>query len=135
MLIFINKLKISAFFLQNLLSGQRVLVEQGAKGGVELGQLPAEGGGAFEEGFDGNGPEFLVAGSRIRVEEVGLTGLHAFEDGPGNGGKFMKIIVKGFIAAFLDREIDIGKRVGHLVKPNVLAVRIISELPDKMVPG
>ena len=135
MLIFINNLKISAFFLQNLLSGQRVLVEQGAKGGIELGELPPEGHGALEEGFYGNGPKFLVAGGGIGVEEVGLAGLHAFEDGPGDGGKLMKIVVKGFIAAFLDRKIDIGKRVCHFVKPNVLAIRIIGELLHKMVPG
>lgn len=114
---------------------QRVLVEEGAEGEVELGELAFEGRRAFEEGFDTDGPKLLIIGCGIGVEEGAFTGLHAFENGAGHGREFGEPIVKGVVAAVLDREIDVGERMGHLVESDVLAIGVVGELTDKMGPG
>ena len=120
--------------IQYFISRQWILVEQGAEGVVQFGQLSFKGVGALEKGFDTDGPEFLVIGGGIRVKEGVFAGLHSFEDGAGYGGEFGKVIVEGVITAVLDREIDVSERVGHFVEPDVLAVGIIREFADKMDP-
>src|SRR5262249_1235734 len=121
--------------IQYFIRSQWVLVQQGTKGEVKLGQLSFEGGGALEESFDADSPEFLGVGGGIGVEEGRLAGLNALEDGTGCGREFGKPVVKGIVAAVLDREVDIGERMSHLVKPDVLAVGIVREFADEMVPG
>ena len=121
--------------LQDLVGGERVLVEEGAEGKIEFRELPPETCRAFEEGFYANGPKFLVIGGRIGVEQIGLPRLHAFEDGAGDAGEFAEIVMKGLVAAMLDGEIDVGKGVRHFVETDVLSIRIVGEFPEEMGPG
>ena len=67
-----------------LTGGERILVEEGAEGRVEVGELVFEGAGAFKKGLYAYGPEFGVAGGGVGIEEGGLAGLHAFEYGAGH---------------------------------------------------
>ena len=122
-------------WLKDFIRGQRILVEEGAEGRIELRELSSETGGAFEEGFYANSPKFLVIGGRIGVEQIGLPRLHAFEDGSGYAGEFTEIVMKGLVAAMLDGEIDVGKGVRHFVETDVLSIRIVGEFPEEMRPG
>jgi len=61
--------------------------------------------------------------------------LHSFKDGPGDCREFAEMIMKPIVAAFLDREVDIGKCVCHLVKSDILSVGVIGVFPEKMIPG
>ena len=79
----------------------------------------------FEKGLDANGPEFLVIGSGIGIEEVSFAGSHPFEDRSGNGREFRKMIVKGYIPAFPDRKIHVGERMSHLMEAYILSVWVI----------
>ena len=60
-----------------------ILVEQGAEGRVEVGELVFEGGRALKKGFYADGPEFGIAGCGVGIEEGRLAGLHALEYGAG----------------------------------------------------
>ena len=91
--------------LKDLVRGEGVLVEEGAEGQIEFGELPSETVGAFEEGFYANGPKFLVIGGGIGIEQVGLALLHTFEDGSGDDGELAEIVMKGFVAAVLTEKL------------------------------
>jgi hypothetical protein len=121
--------------LQDLFGGEGVLVQETAKGHIEFGQLAAKGVGTLEKGLDTDSPELLVVGCGIGIQEIGLAGLHTFEDRPGDGRKFSEMIMKDLVAAFPDRKIHVGERMRHFVEAYILSIGIIGEFPEKMGPG
>src|ERR1041385_5488848 len=91
--------------------------------------------GALEKGLYADGPEFLVISGGIGIQEIGLSCLHTFEDRAGHFRKIRELIMESVILALLHREIDISKRMGHLMQTDILPIGIIGELPDKVSPG
>jgi hypothetical protein len=97
--------------------------------------LRFESGGSFEKGLYTNGPELLVAGSGVSIEEIGLASLHALKYRPAHFRKRGKRLMESIVLAFMDGKVNVGKRMRHFVEADILTIRIIGEFPDKVGPG
>jgi hypothetical protein len=114
---------------------QRVLVEDGGHGPVEVGQVVAELHGAFEEHLDGYGPEFVVVGGGIVAKQVFCAALlHGREDGAGHLGEIGEFLFKMPVFFGLGDEIHICECVGHFVEPDVAVGGLTHDTPHKVVP-
>src|SRR6185437_15950871 len=113
--VFLGVCKALIVNVKNLFRREGVLVEQGAQRGIKAGKLEPQRDGPFEKGLDADGPELLVVGTGIRVQNGGFTSLHPFVYWSGDQREIPEPVVKGLVAAFLDREVHVSERMCHFM--------------------
>src|SRR5664279_5846664 len=89
----------------------------------------------FEEGFYGNGPEFMVIDRSILTQQVTLSPLHGGKNRAGYFGEILKFFFKVFVLFSFSDKRHISQGMPHFVETDVTIRRQAADALDKIIPG